>query len=202
MPDSATSSESRAASAPETVEVDRRIVKALSHPLRTRILQVLSERVASPNEIAREIGEPLGNVSYHVRILLEHECVELVRTEPRRGALEHFYRPLVRPMLGDAEWRALPAELRRDLTGRTLTDLFDDARKAAQGGGFDGEHVHVIRTLLQLDDEGWQAMGDLIARTLDEAIRIQEETVNRRAERGQPSGETAGEIGLLLFARP
>jgi DNA-binding transcriptional ArsR family regulator len=202
VPDSATSSESRAASTPETVEVDRRIVKALSHPLRTRILQVLSERVASPNEIAREIGEPLGNVSYHVRILLEHGCVELVRTEPRRGALEHFYRPLVRPMLGDAEWQALPAELRRDLTGRTLKELFDDARHAAKTGGFDGEHVHVIRTLLQLDDEGWQAMGDLIARTLDEAIRIQEDTVNRRAERGQPSGETAGEIGLLLFARP
>jgi hypothetical protein len=47
--------------------------------------------VASPSELPDALGEPLGNVSYHVRILRELDCIELVRTEPRRGALEHFY---------------------------------------------------------------------------------------------------------------
>jgi DNA-binding transcriptional ArsR family regulator len=197
VPKSATSSRPT----PAAPAVDKRIVKALSHPLRTRILQLLSDRVASPNEMAQALGEPLGNVSYHVRILLEHECIELVRTRPRRGALEHFYRPLVRPMLGDLEWQALSPELRNELTGRTLVDLFTDAGAAAAKAGFDREHAHVIRMLFDLDEEGWKAMSALVARTLDEAMRIQEESVNRRAAGSGVGDEAAGEIGLLLFER-
>jgi len=190
---------SRQKGPPVADPVDRRIVKALSHPLRTRILQLLSEGVASPNEMAKALGEPLGNVSYHVRILLDHECVELVETKPRRGALEHFYRPLVRPMLGETEWRALSPELRRQLTGRTLGDLFGDARTALEAGGFEGEQAHVIRMLLDLDEEGWTAMTELAERTLDEVMRLQEASVNRRAEGA--TGERPGALGLLVFQR-
>ena len=76
-----------------TDQLDERLAKALSHPLRQRILQRLNEGgIRSPNELSRELGDPLGNVSYHVRILRELDCVELVRTEQRRGALEHYYR--------------------------------------------------------------------------------------------------------------
>jgi DNA-binding transcriptional ArsR family regulator len=184
--------------------VDQRVVKALSHPLRTRILQLLSEGVASPNEMAKALGEPLGNVSYHVRILLAHECIELVETKPRRGALEHFYRPLMRPILGEAEWSALSPELRQQLTGRTLGDIFSDARGALEAGGFESRHAHVIRMLLDLDEEGWAAMTGLVERTLDETMRIQEESVNRRAAdgNGDGSGDTAGTIGLVVFERP
>jgi DNA-binding transcriptional ArsR family regulator len=201
VPKSATSSKPSPAAPASASAVDKRLVKALSHPLRTRILQLLSDRVASPNEMARALGEPLGNVSYHVRILLQHECIELVRTEPRRGALEHFYRPLVRPMLGDLEWQALSPELRNELTGRTLVDLFTDAGAAAANAGFDTDHAHMIRMLFDLDEEGWKAMSALVARTLDDAMRIQEESVNRRAEGTSAGTEAAGEIGLLLFER-
>jgi hypothetical protein len=37
----------------------------------------------------------LGNVAYHIKILEENGAIELVRTEPVRGALEHFYRASV-----------------------------------------------------------------------------------------------------------
>jgi DNA-binding transcriptional ArsR family regulator len=66
--------------------------KALSHPLRARILQVLGERVASPNDLAVELKAPLGVVSYHVRMLRDYGMIELARTEPKRGALQHYYR--------------------------------------------------------------------------------------------------------------
>src|SRR6478735_2191718 len=67
---------------------EARIAKALAHPLRARILQRLGERVASPGDLAVELDAPLGVVSYHVRMLRDYDCVELVRTEPRRGALD------------------------------------------------------------------------------------------------------------------
>ena len=69
---------------------EARIAKALAHPLRAQILQRLGERVSSPGDLADELGAPLGVVSYHVRMLRDYHCVELVRTEPVRGALQHF----------------------------------------------------------------------------------------------------------------
>lgn len=75
--------------------LDRRLIKALGHPVRVRALEVLNARVASPSELAKELGEPLGNVAYHIKILEENDAIELVRTAPVRGALEHFYRASV-----------------------------------------------------------------------------------------------------------
>src|SRR6188768_130840 len=111
---------------------EARIAKALAHPLRARILQRLGERVASPGDLAVELGAPLGVVSYHVRMLRDYECVELVRTEPRRGALQHFYKATARPNLDEDQWRTLPSGLRRELSGETLGAVVDDMRAAAE----------------------------------------------------------------------
>src|SRR3954447_25279709 len=91
-------------------QLDQRLVKALGHPLRQRLLILLHKYGASsPRELAPRSGEPPRSVSYHVRILKDNDCVELVRTEPRRGAVEHFYRPTSRPVLDDTQWAQLPA---------------------------------------------------------------------------------------------
>jgi hypothetical protein len=37
------------------------------------------------------LGEPVGTVAYHVRVLNEGDWVFLAYTRPARGALEHFY---------------------------------------------------------------------------------------------------------------
>jgi DNA-binding transcriptional ArsR family regulator len=179
--------------------VDQRLVKVLSHPLRTRILRVLSERVASPNQIAQELGAPLGNVSYHTRILLDYGCIELVDTQPRRGAIEHFYRGIVRPWLEDDAWAQLPPAMRSQLAGQTLTDLWDDARAAGDAGAFERTDIHVSRTPLDLDERGWERLTELLAATVEEAMKIQAESSNRRAK---ADGATLrAELGLLLFER-
>ena len=93
--------------------IDQRIMKALSHPLRVRMLTLLNQKVSSPSELAEELDEPLGNVSYHMRFLADLNMVELVRTEPRRGAVEHYYEALEPPLISDDDWAQLPAALRR-----------------------------------------------------------------------------------------
>src|SRR3954470_20557923 len=105
---------------------EARIAKALAHPLRARILERLGEREASPGELADALREPLGVVSYHVRVLREYNCVELVRTVPRRGALQHYYRAIARPQLEDEHWRTLPPALRRELAGATIGAIVED----------------------------------------------------------------------------
>jgi DNA-binding transcriptional ArsR family regulator len=70
-----------------------RVLKALNHPVRRRILQQLSEGPASASTLAKRFDEELGMVSYHLNQVLARECgvVELVDTIARRGALEKVY---------------------------------------------------------------------------------------------------------------
>src|SRR3954453_12501920 len=99
------------------------IAKALAHPLRPRTLERLGERVASPRELAEAFDAPLGVVAYHVRMLCEYDCAELVRTVPRRGALQHFYRATTRAISPANGRRDLPPGLRGELSGATIAAL-------------------------------------------------------------------------------
>src|SRR5688500_294905 len=124
--------------APTTLDlVDPRIAKALSHPMRARILVILNERVASPNEIAEEIHERLPNVSYHVRALQDLGCIELVDTAQRRGAIEHYYRAVTRPFFTDKDWKRLPRSGRQAISGTALKVIWEDVSEAINGGTFD-----------------------------------------------------------------
>lgn len=84
---------------------------------------------ASPKELATQLGEKLGNVSYHVRILVRLGLIELVRETPRRGAVEHHYRSAPRPDavlnvelgLDDAGWREAAVAL--GAFGERLDDI-------------------------------------------------------------------------------
>jgi DNA-binding transcriptional ArsR family regulator len=68
------------------------IAKALSHPLRVGLLRGLRERgELSPVRYAEESSELLGNVSYHMRVLLDAEVIAIAGTTQRRGAVEHRY---------------------------------------------------------------------------------------------------------------
>ena len=181
-------------------QLDERLAKALSHPLRQRILQRLNEGgIRSPNELSRELGDPLGNVSYHVRILRELDCVELVRTEQRRGALEHYYRATAQPWLDDKQWARLPAAFRRKTLGRTLSEILEAASDASQTGGFDHPEVTVNRVPLELDEKGWKDIVKLLDDALESALVIQADSQKRQGEPGAEDTPIRTELGVLHF---
>jgi DNA-binding transcriptional ArsR family regulator len=160
--------------------VDPRLAKALSHPMRARILTILNERVASPNEIAEMIDERLPNVSYHVRALLELGCIELVSTAQRRGAIEHYYRALTRPFFSARDWKRLPRSARTTVTDVTLQMVWDETAEAVKSGTFESRlDRHLSRSPLKLDEQGWSEIADLLRRTLDEAQAIGAKSAKR-----------------------
>ena len=187
------------ASGPGTV--DERIVKSLGHPLRQRILHVLSEGVASPNHIAQRLGEPLGNVSYHVKILLENDAIELVETRPVRGAIEHFYRGTMRPFLDDTHWAQLPLATRRTIFAQKLEQIGGHVTAAAMANGFDRIETHVSWTPLQLDEQGWDEMAEVLVRVLEEAARIEAESLERLAGAGESAQPIRSEVAIEHFER-
>jgi DNA-binding transcriptional ArsR family regulator len=178
---------------------EARIAKALAHPLRARILQRLGERVASPGDLALELGAPLGVVSYHVRMLRDYDCVELVRTEPRRGALQHFYRATARPTLDEDQWRTLPSSLRRELAGETIAEIVDDLRTAADAGTLEDADVVVTRTPLEVDERAFKKLNRLLARTHEQALAIAAESAARQGEKSPELFPT--ELAVLHFKR-
>src|ERR1700750_352955 len=150
---------------PEGETSEARIAKALAHPLRARILQRLGERVLSPGDLAVELNAPLGVLSPHVRMLRDYDCVELVRTEPRRGALQHFSPATARPTLDEDQWKTLPSSLRKELSGETLGAIVDDMRAAAEAGTLDDPEVVVQRVPLELDERAFKKLNKLLAKT-------------------------------------
>lgn len=171
-----------------------------------QLLTLLNQRVASPVELATELGERLGNVSYHVRILLDLGCIELVSTTPRRGALEHHYRALQRPILGAEEWGEIPLSVRREIADGLLRQIAKDLGAAGKRGGFDRNDVHLTRTPLVLDDVGWEELGERLQAVLDRALEIQAESAERVVQRhanGDPEADTfAANLVMLLFEQP
>ena len=133
---------------------DARYVKAMSHPLRVRILALLDERTASPVELAGWLDATLGTVAYHVRTLERMGLVELVRETRVRGAVEHHYRSVERPRVSDEAWAAAPPIAKQVAVSSTLQTIDAYARAASAAGGFDHGNSHLTRTALRLDARG------------------------------------------------
>ena len=181
--------------------VDPRIAKALSHPMRARILVILNERVASPNEIAEMIDERLPNVSYHVRALLDLGCIELVDTAQRRGAIEHYYRAVVRPFFSDSDWKRIPRSGRRAISDTLLKVIWEDVSGAAEAGTFDSRpDRHLTHNPMVVDDQGWSELADVMARTLREIEKIESQSA-RRLKRSEEGGVPTSVV-LMQFETP
>jgi len=174
---------------------DPRLVKALAHPLRVQILTVLEERVASPSDLAEELGAPLGNVSYHVRTLSELGLLKLVRRRTRRGAVEHYYRATGRATVSDKAWSQVPTVVRKSMVGVALEQALDQAVSAAGSGGFDSDVTSVTRHSVALDDDGVRALGSVLERLHQEVGAIEKAS----ASRIEKDGAAPRQVGLVTM---
>lgn len=166
--------------------VNQQLVKALAHPLRAQILAILNERVASPNELSQELGEGLGQVSYHVTVLRDYECIELVRTEPRRGVVEHFYRGMKRSFLDDANWAGLSPSAKEGISAAGVRMIMSAAIEALSAGTFDArEDNHMSCTPVTVDEQGWGDLASVLSTALDQILEIQAQSAGRLAEAKQ-----------------
>lgn len=178
-------------------DFDEDLLKALGNPLRLRLLESIFERgEASPVMLAKELGRPLATVSRHFATLRDLGYIELTRTEPRRGAVEHFYRGVRLAMIEDHEWARLPVTLRRGLVRQTFRRIFAEAAEAGADGGFDRRCAHLDRVQLQLDDTGERELSDALHRLMREALEIQQRCEDRQA--GDAGSRVPMRLALLL----
>src|SRR3984885_117181 len=179
---------------------DPRLVKGLAHPLRIHILRVLESRVASPSEIAEEIGAPLGNVSYHVRFLARVGLIELTSTKPRRGAVEHYYRAVGRVSVTDQAWAQVPEVVKNGMISATLDQAGRVIGAAASSGGFERSDAVVARREMLLDQQGFSELAAELNGLLERIKEIEREGAERReVEPDRGPAELDAGLVMMLF---
>ena len=178
---------------------DPRYVKAMSHPLRVRILAMLDERQASPNQLAGWLGASLGTVAYHVRTLLQLGLIELVDETRVRGAVEHHYRSVARPTVTAEAWLEASPIAKQAAVGSSLEVISEYARLSAAAGGFDRSEAQLRRALLKLDARGFAQLSKACDKLLERLEKIEADAAKRIGS--DPHAEDVIETGLgvLLF---
>ncbi|MGH7486054.1 MAG: helix-turn-helix domain-containing protein [bacterium] len=182
--------------------VNPRLASAMSHPTRLRTLRVLTEREATPREIAAEIGEPLNNVAYHIKVLKRLGCIELVRINQTRGGrvAEHVYKGTQRPYWDPSDLEQLDDAEKLNVIAGVMQHVSEDIATAmAQGTFYEHDDNHLSRTPMVVDEEGWNEVVELLSDSLDRLLIIQE----RVNERGASADETKfAKVAILHFESP
>jgi predicted ArsR family transcriptional regulator len=171
---------------------------AMSHPVRADILLILTERTASPVEMARELGQKVHTVSHHAKRLVELECAELVDERPVRGAIEHFYRATERHQIDTSDWEDLHPLLAEHLVASFMQPIIDDyVASVRQGMIGSDERFHLTRTRLVLDQEGIDEALEIQERARLEIQEVQERSASRRAESGEVGTHFTSALGCF-----
>ena len=178
---------------------DPRYVKAMSHPLRVRILAMLDERQASPNQLAGWLGASLGTVAYHVRTLLQLGLIELVDETRVRGAVEHHYRAVARPTVSAEAWVQASPIAKQAAVGSSLEVIGEYARLSAAAGGFDRSDAQLRRVLLKLDARGFGQLSKACEKLFERLEKIEADAAKRIGSDPHAEGVIDTGLGVLLF---
>jgi DNA-binding transcriptional ArsR family regulator len=157
----------------DVLELDRpEQLKALGHPLRLKVLQVLGESGAAltNRELAQRLSVDPGHLHFHVRMLHRAGLIELAEAAGR----EKPYRPVAKHLRVGPEIRA--TGLASDLQGAQLRELQRGFDLHAATGDFRSAQVHAkvdVETLRQL----FQGLLDRINEVEDESEALQTITI-------------------------
>jgi DNA-binding transcriptional ArsR family regulator len=176
---------------------DRWFVKALSHPVRVEILELLNEREASPVEMKRLLGGTLNLINYHLKVLVDCGCVEVFRTEPVRGAVKHYYRAVPRSFFGHPDLRQVPASIRGGATEMSLRSFSKAFRRAAESGHVDSEEAILSWMSLAVDELGREKAIELSETVLKGYELIAKQSRERAAAGEEPLAALV--VGVAAF---
>jgi DNA-binding transcriptional ArsR family regulator len=137
-------------------------LRATAHPVRLRILSLLTGAAMSAAELAREIGTTQANASYHLRILASAGLVEIAGEEKIRGGVAKRYRHPWQHPRSEAAERA-PADA-GDLSMAWQAMAHELIRRAQEQDPDPGQATPSLLTDAELwvEPELWRRACDLV----------------------------------------
>lgn len=160
--------------------IDRRLTKAIAHPLRLQILALANQRTISPSEYSTEMGASLSTVSYHFRKLAELGFLELVEEIPKRGSQEHRYRGCRRGLVSDANWKQLGKATQAGVRIAGFQDLITRCTQAVNAGTFDSRDDAVFYWVGGgMDEAGWKEFIEAAWQLIHRVKEIEDASAKR-----------------------
>jgi DNA-binding transcriptional ArsR family regulator len=156
------------------------LAAAVAHPVRSKCLVILAERVASPAEIARELHLDVSKVGYHVSALAEANLIEEIGSRPVRGAVEHFYRAVQLPVV-DNDQMGEYSEAERRIVAETILSIHaaNAAHSLEDGTYLKRTDSHLTRLAFNIDEEGWGEATAAYMELYERIFEIQEAATAR-----------------------
>jgi predicted ArsR family transcriptional regulator len=165
-----------------------KLAMAISHPVRFRIITAMNspERDASPKELAEEFDLDVKRVAYHVRELAELGYLELVDTEPRRGSIEHVYRPVQRFEAWSLEWGELFPAFKQVVAASALGIGVSAIGASIDAGKFEAREDSVLaQDTFRTDDRGAEEAAQILIKAVEDLLAVANDTKARLTETGE-----------------
>jgi DNA-binding transcriptional ArsR family regulator len=135
-----------------------RELKAMAHPLRSTLLDLVLERAATVSELATAVGRPKSTVAHHVGVLVQAGLFRVVRTRRVRAIDERFYGRTARVFyIGEVPLAALAPLPWTNY----LADAAAESDAAYRADTLWSNHRHARITRAQAN-EFWQRVDEVI----------------------------------------
>lgn len=185
------------------VSLPVRLSKVLADDICMEIVREANSRAISATQFHSEIGgDSVGAIRRRFKKLARVSLlteVEALTGGKRRGATEKFYRA-TGPAISATErgpWADVPAAVDRSATWGRFEALTDEVKRAMRQGIFDAREDSCLAwSILQLDQQGWDAVID----DLDRLRRFAREEQRRAAARMAKSGDAPVKMVVALAA--
>jgi hypothetical protein len=129
---------------------------------------------------------------------MDFEMIELTRTEPRRGAVEHYYRATERAFVPSGIASDIPKVAQRIIGNGFLENIERDVSDSLEAGTFyDRDDWHVGWLPVDLDGQGRQDAEKLADKFIEDFLKIEMESATRRAA-SESEGEHIWTSAVLL----
>jgi len=143
--------------------VDDGMLYVFSHPLRVRMIAELNEEDGSASDLAKRLSVKTYNADYHLKKLLEYDCVEVVKRVRVRGTQKTIYRAKVKVEFPQGIFESLPSSVQKLVLAAVFMTSASDAQVALLADVFEKRpESHASWTNLKLDEQGWQELVERV----------------------------------------
>jgi DNA-binding transcriptional ArsR family regulator len=171
----------------QETKLDEQLALIISSDTTIKVLVALVERSASPKEVADTLRLKVPTVSHHVKKLERMGLIELVEEREIRGAVQHIYRAVIRPIVSDEEWEKLGLEERQRFSIWIVQMILVDAARSFEAGLFDARvNNHLSRTPLVVDEQGVDEIAAIQDQALNDIIEVAALSADRMVGSDEP----------------
>ena len=163
------------------------VARAVAHSIRVDILSILQEGgVASQKELARELRQPLGNITHHIKKLKEVEAIEVAFTHTLGNLNQHYWRAIKASSYEPDELAQLTPEEHEALSRIIVQSIITEALAALRAGRLAGDpYAATAWDRLRLDQQGYEDLNETTRLFFDRIYEIAGQSAARMATTGE-----------------